>query len=78
MKWGQNSGWVDEFHSNSESLGVSCSSLQPDEEEEEEEQQQQLGHGIIPHKFPNKSNLEYFERFRESSYTPFLSYLNCR
>jgi hypothetical protein len=69
---------VDEFHSNSESLGVSCSSLQPDEEEEEEEQQQQLGHGIIPHKFPNKSNLEYFERFRESSYTPFLSYLNCR
>ncbi len=77
MKWGQNSGWVDEFHSNSESLGVSCSSLQPDEEEEEE-QQQQLGHGIIPHKFPNKSNLEYFERFRESSYTPFLSYLNCR
>jgi len=52
MKWVQNSGWVDEFHSNSESLGVSCSSLQPDEEEE---QQQQLGHGIIPHKFPNKS-----------------------
>ncbi len=77
MKWGQNRGWVDEFHSNSESLGVSCSSLQPDEEEEEE-QQQQLGHGIIPHKFPNKSNLEYFERFRESSYAPFLSYLNCR
>jgi hypothetical protein len=42
---------VDEFHSNSESLGVSCSSLQHDEEE----QQQQLGHGITPHKFPNKS-----------------------